>query len=482
VSERCDVVVVGAGPAGVCAAWPLVEAGLQVTMIDAGRPGAVTKPASLDALTDATTLPPGASPRVRQLPADAGPAAWARANRITCRGFSALAALAQGGLSTIWGASVATWNDTDLEEWPITAKTLPYAEVAARIGISGPPESLGRGIPLDPPIEPIGASAALADAYRRRAPEGLSLDLARSAVIRRDRGARRGCTLDMACALGCPIGAIYDAADDLAALRARHKLRVIEGAVVELVTRDRNGWTVITRDTLVTARNVVLAAGVLASTRLALLAQGRFGEKVRLLNAPAMTLAFLMPRRIGAARTPRGYGMAQLCYEIAGVFGLLYNAESFLAEDIAASAPIPPPGFILPALLLAMQYFPGALSNNFVRLERDGSLSVEGGTALELPDTRRDAMRAVRRAFRPMGAWCLVTRMLPPGAEAHYAGTLPMGAATTVEGELKDLPGLYVADGSVLPSLSAKSHTFTVMANATRIGAAVAARLKASVA
>jgi choline dehydrogenase-like flavoprotein len=393
-----------------------------------------------------------------------------------------LAALAQGGLSTIWGASVATWNDADLAGWPIAAKALPYAEVAARIGISGAPESLGRGIPLDPALEPTGAAAALAGAYRRRAPEGLSLELARNAVISRDRGARRGCTLDMACALGCSIGAIYDAADDLAVLRQRHKLKMIEGMVVESLTRDGNNWTIVARDRQVTARTVVLAAGVLASTRLALLAQGRFGETVRLLNAPAMTLAFLMPRRIGAAHPKRGYGMAQLSYEMDGMFGLLYNAEAFLPDDLAAAAPFPPPRAIMPTLLLAMQYFPGTLSNNTLRLERDGSATVEGGVAPELADARRAAMQKVRRAFRALGAWCVVARMLPPGAEAHYAGTLPMGAATSAEGELKDLPGLYVADGSVLPSLSAKSHTFTVMANATRIGAAVAARIKASVA
>ena len=32
-----DVVIIGTGPAGVSAAYPLVEAGLQVLMIDGGR-------------------------------------------------------------------------------------------------------------------------------------------------------------------------------------------------------------------------------------------------------------------------------------------------------------------------------------------------------------------------------------------------------------------------------------------------------------
>ena len=65
----------------------------------------------------------------------------------------------------------------------------------------------------------------------------------------------------------------------------------------------------------------------------------------------------------------------------------------------------------------------------------------------------------------------------PPGAEVHYGCTLPMGRDITANGEVKGFEGLFVADGSVLPTLPAKSHTFTVMANAHRIGVGLAHRL-----
>ena len=49
--------------------------------------------------------------------------------------------------------------------------------------------------------------------------------------------------------------------------------------------------------------------------------------------------------------------------------------------------------------------------------------------------------------------------------------------ATTVLGELIRAPGLYVVDGAALPSLPASHPTLTIMANADRIGRALARRL-----
>ena len=61
------------------------------------------------------------------------------------------------------------------------------------------------------------------------------------------------------------------------------------------------------------------------------------------------------------------------------------------------------------------------------------------------------------------------------GASVHYAGTMPMtrtpGPFTTTEfGQSRDFENLFIVDGSTFPSLPAKNITFTLMANATRVG------------
>ena len=50
----------------------------------------------------------------------------------------------------------------------------------------------------------------------------------------------------------------------------------------------------------------------------------------------------------------------------------------------------------------------------------------------------------------------------------------PGAASTSADGELTARDGLYVADGAALPNLPAKHPTLTIMANADRIGRAVA--------
>jgi choline dehydrogenase-like flavoprotein len=96
-----------------------------------------------------------------------------------------------------------------------------------------------------------------------------------------------------------------------------------------------------------------------------------------------------------------------------------------------------------------------------------------------LPDIAGKAKREIRRHLRACGAWLLPgTTLAAPGTDVHYAGTLPMGGGqengTTALGELNGAPGIHVVDGAVLPSLSAKYPTLTIMANAARIGHALA--------
>jgi choline dehydrogenase-like flavoprotein len=85
----------------------------------------------------------------------------------------------------------------------------------------------------------------------------------------------------------------------------------------------------------------------------------------------------------------------------------------------------------------------------------------------------------VRRALWGLGAIVPpgMTHVRPMGASVHYAGTLPMTRdarpwTTTPDGESRDIPGLYLADGATFPFLPAKNITFSLMANAVRIAAA----------
>jgi choline dehydrogenase-like flavoprotein len=82
--------------------------------------------------------------------------------------------------------------------------------------------------------------------------------------------------------------------------------------------------------------------------------------------------------------------------------------------------------------------------------------------------------RKVLRASSALTVWTFTDAV--PGNAIHYAGTCAM-AATAAEGVVDawcrtfDHANLYLCDGGVLPDLSEKNPTLTVMALADRLAA-----------
>lgn len=142
---------------------------------------------------------------------------------------------------------------------------------------------------------------------------------------------------------------------------------------------------------------------------------------------------------------------------------------------------------LLSSCVVGNLFLPGQLTMARVSLKGDGSLAVSGaysdGVALLMDEARKKLSKAY---------WSIGALMLPgsytlghPGGDIHYAGTLPMRdtpvlGETSSLGEVEGMDGVYVVDGACLPSLPAKSHTLTIMANADRIGRAIAINLRGS--
>ena len=95
----------------------------------------------------------------------------------------------------------------------------------------------------------------------------------------------------------------------------------------------------------------------------------------------------------------------------------------------------------------------------------------------EMKPTIKRAAAALARAMSKAGLQPLgfVKRIEGPGASFHSGGTLPMSDApgllqTDPLGRLSGFEQVHIVDASVLPSIPASTITFTVMANAHRIG------------
>jgi len=498
------VVIVGSGPAGVSAAWPLVRAGVPVTMLDAADREPASSPLADSPAAfrrdpdrwraqfgpDLAGLGAGGerSPKFAAPLGRSVLAGYGEALGLETRGFFAAGALVRGGLSTIWGALAAELTDAELAGFPFDAAAIQpfYDMVRTRIGAPRPT--------VDGLTSPA-ARRVLAHLSRGR--HDLMVEPAPNAVLGAPMDGRQGCIRCGLCLWGCGRRSIYDSGDEVAVLQRqpgfdyRPGHRVVglgQDGVLHRLAIEVGG----ARRTL-RAETVLLAAGTIATAALALPRLGLAGRPAPLLSSPAAATAFVVPGLIGAPLPGESVSLGQLFYRMAlpgletPAAGVLYGADALPLALIADRLPLSRPvalrlaRALAPALVMATAYLPGRFSRNRITVD-EGRVLIEGEQPAEAVAALHGVLRRLTRALGPAalplpGA----TSVLQPGADAHYAGVLPMGGegpfASSDLGELPGAPGLYVVDGAALSRLPAAHPTFTIMANATRIGEAVANKM-----
>ncbi len=529
--KNFDVLVVGSGASAANAAWPLVEAGLSVGMIDPG--GRDETYAPIVPGDDFRTIRRTDANQHRYFLGDEfegipfGPvrvgAQLTPPRQFITRGteerspveagaLQAAQTFARGGLGAGWGASAMPYTDADLADWPVGRSELQphYDAVSKRVGISGPKrDDLSPHVgPLESLMPPSRIDSNADWVYRRYErvrgellARGFRMGQARLAVCtRRHRG--RG-----------PLGygdmefwadqdrAVYRPAftiDELATRGAFHELsglmavRYRENPADESVEVECLGLRTNESVTL-SARRLVLAAGAIGTARIVLESLGRRNEPVPFLTNPYTYLPCLVPSRIGRRTRDRRHSLTQLTmiYDPDGtgrnaVQPQLYSYRSLLSFKLLKESPLPMRESIpliraIQEYLVIVGIFHPDFPSNGRRLLLDdaGTLVIRSGS-VECA-ARRACEDRVAGFLRRVGCMPLKRIDPGPGASIHYAGTLPMrGEAAAgpltcdADGRLRGGKLVVVADGSTFPTLPAKGLTFTLMANADRIGAALA--------
>lgn len=435
--------------------------------------------------------------------------------RLKADGFVAVGSLAAGGLSNAWGAAVSCFDDSDLLGYPISRHDLEpsYQAIAKRIGISGNARGHlgaihGADILLQPPAQ-LGVNCeSLINRYYARpdhaARHGVCLDYARNAVLTQSLDERRKeCRYCGMCTWGCSQGSIYSSEYDVERLKAHKNFRYDPGSLVaaitplagdglrgvyEIATRARDGIS----ERKLRARRIMLACGAIGSTKLVLDALRLYDQELRLLSSPVAAFALVLPQRLGTAIAQKSFSLSRLTYTVADVggndrkhdyaFGNIFTADGILASEFIRHTPLSYPcsrwliKLLQPALLVSNCFFHGEYSDHRLLLKRDGTIVIRGGYKPELAPAMDSTKRRLAGVFRRYGAHMLPGsfRETRPGEDVHYAGTLPMSGEPlrhqlTSRGEVAGLPGMFVVDGASLPTLPAKPHTLTIMANADRI-------------
>ena len=515
--------VVGSGPAGISCAQALIAAGREVTILDSGlqldteRSQAVSSLAASDASrwTPSATafLRAGISSDASGIPnklaygSDFPYRQVAGATPIQCDGCKTRPSYARGGLSTVWGSALMPHRQQDIEEWPISIEDLApgYRAVLEWMPLSARDDDLAKLYPLyigECASLPTSrqATGMLAGLERHRAK--LNADVvywgsSRLAVDADGRHGKPACVRCGLCMYGCPHGLIYSSDQTLADLVAAGRVQYTSGVTVQSVEESSAGVRIRAVDLTgnpqeFRGERVFLGAGVLNTTAILLRSLGMYDTPVRLRDSQYFLLPLLRLRGTADVMREPLHTLAQIFVEIVDssispysihLQTYTYN-ELFRAPVLAALGPfrkIFPLEAFLGRLLLFQGYLHSSHSGSIAAtLTRDQAGDKLMLRALPNQETKK-RMRKLLLKLTRLATYTGVIPLIPkfqmelPGSGYHSGGSFPMSAQPKVGeadtlGRPYGMRRIHAIDSTILPSIPATTITYTVMANAYRIG------------
>jgi len=514
--------VIGSGPAGVACAKALLARGATVLMLDAGlelepdraqvvRQCAAVKPEAWSA-EQLAVMKSGMDADAKGVPLKLvfGSDFPYRetAEKIPWRnhGTGLKPSLALGGLSNVWGAAMLPYREEDIADWPVKNSELAphYRAVTEFTGLAARRDDLEEIFPLhceQPGELPASRQANLLlknlnrhrDELRGR---GWRFGRARVAVRAADAPHGPGCVRCGACMSGCPYGCIYNSADTVRELRGGNNFTYQRDVIVTKLreTPDKVFIEGFHRETRVPlafeAGRAYLAAGVIPTAQILLRSQAAYDRPLTLCDSQYFIFPILLARRTRDVRAEALYALSQLFIEINrpdisrhSVHLQVYSYCDIIGAGVRNSlGPLKMLARPVEDRLLVVQgYLHSDESPTMVmELKRDGDKDCLHMNARENPRARRVTKKILRELLRQshrLGGVAVppMLQMGTPGRGFHCGGSLPMRAQPGIfESDTLGRPHgwsrVHAVDASILPSIPATTITFSVMANAHRIG------------
>lgn len=414
--------------------------------------------------------------------------------------------LALGGLSNVWGAAMLPYRDDDIAGWPVKNAELAqhYRAVTEFIGLAAQRDDLEEIFPLYC-RNPSGLKASrqadlLLGNLKRHRDElrgrGWHFGRARVAIRAKRNAQGDGCVYCGLCMQGCPYGYIYNSADTVRELRSEKNFTYQRDVIVTLV-RENSGKVFITgfhRETRAPltfeVERVYLAAGVIPTAQILLRSQAAYDQPLILRDSQYFLFPLLLARRTRDVRSESLYTLSQLFIELNqpqisrhGVHLQLYTYSELIGQAVRKSlGPLKVFARQLDERMIVVQGYLHSDESPTIAmtLKRDGEKDFLQLDAQPNPETRwtvRKVLRELLLQTRRLGGVVVppMLKLAEPGRSFHCGGSLPMRLTprrfeSDILGRPHGWSRVHVVDASVLPSIPATTITFSVMANAHRIG------------
>lgn len=457
MNYQFDVVIVGSGPAGVAAAYPLVEAGLRVAIIDGGL-DSKKKDRKLE---DFSCINLSEMSNVYELFKE-NSYVFNKTYQLlkTKSNIEIIQSLAKGGLSEIWHGISDFLTPSELKRIGLRPVEIQkeYQEVAKLL-------KLKERLPLD-----LHSKLILQTAENKK--------ISKSTVYYLPSAATYRSSLSV---------------DDLKRFKNFTYIpnRLVQNVKDNLKFVEIKGVSINTMlEFAVTTRFLILAAGSINTTRILLRSLGLYNYKTTFLTKPHFVIACLHLKTLIKKPDPKKVIIGQLALSsnendqgLSAFFIQLFRFNPLAIYRAVKYTPLPKPialsllSVLAPFLVLADVRLPAFESKNkfcMLKKESDGKDVLEisfNETKKELESHKKE-LNKIKQQLRILGLFPLRT-----GSDyitAHYAGGVPFRTSpgkisTDFNGKLHQADRIYVADSATWRALPGKSITLTIMANAQRI-------------
>jgi len=522
-----DYIVVGSGCSGAIAAQTLVEAGVDVTMVDVGVTNTddSKRPLSREFIDTRKNDPN----QYKYFIGSRGQGiSWGEISKgaqvtpprqymtkdvdtfipLSSKTFSPLESLGYGGLGIGWGLQCWEYSDADLARvgLDIDRTRKAYETVSNRIGISATKDSaaqytIGNLTGFQPSAKSDKNHRLIQRLYTKRKKffqkHGFYVGRTPLAVITKPKPGRKAYRyLDTD---------FYSDADKSAwrpwitvdELRKKTNFHYIGGLLVTSFEEKKGIVTIHTLDVssgetkLLKCRNLILASGALGSARIVMRSQGSIGTKVPLLSNPHSYIPCIQPSMFGKGYEKKKLGFGQLSYFIdpagddSGIsVASSYSYQSLMLFRIITQLPFNFADgrilsrFLTPGLVIMIAQHPDKHSpKKYLELIKDKESptgdKIKAHYELSAEDEKEWDEREKKyvSVMRKLHTYPIKRVKTEHGSAIHYAGTLPFSEDSqsmhlSPNGRLHNTKHVYVADSSGFQFLPAKGLTFTLMANA----------------
>ena len=514
--------IIGSGPAGVACAKALLARGASVLMLDAGieletdraqivRQFAGTKTAAWNP-GQIAELKGGMAGDAKGVPlklvfgSDFPYRETEKKIPWRNQGTGLKPSLALGGLSNVWGAAMLPYRDSDISDWPIKNSDLAqhYRAVAEITGLAAQRDDLEEIFPLhceNPGELQSSRQANLLlrnlnhhrDKLRER---GWHFGRARVAVRAANSPKGAGCVHCGFCMYGCPYGCIYNSADTVRELRAEKNFTYQRDVIVTSLRENSEKVFIegFHRETCAPlafeADRIYLAAGVIPTAQILLRSQNAYDQPIILRDSQYFLFPLVLARRTRDVQTEALYTLSQLFIELnnpqisrRSVHLQIYTYSDIIGQAVRQS--LGPLKMFARQLEERMVIVQGYLHSDesstiAMTLKHDGEKDFLQLDAQPNPETRctvKKVLRELRKQSRSLGGIVAppMLQLAEPGRGFHCGSSLPMRASpekfeSDTLGRPHGWSRVHAVDASVLPNVPATTITFSVMANAHRIG------------